>query len=511
MRRLMARLWSYRTRTNLAVWLNAAWLMPRIAGAGSGRKSREKEAKRQEDVARQREQFQNDSNQFLSQLTPGSAEWQEMQELARRGLSDSGQREAFFTRAPQLIQQQQARIASGGPATALEARTNLAVGEAPVRSPTGQIIKPGTGLRGAAAPQDFEQDILNVLSGLPTTTPTGQIAQRGLEFSPEQQELFQALRGGATTSDLGRIFQDVISRAAPGGTGLESELERALRGESTTTPLGAQATRMVDIAGQDPDTAFSQELALLQDQINRQANARGLATSGIPIEQLGRAGIELAVRKASERENIRRTREADVLDLMTRSQQGRAESLSNVERLFAQGEAGTQRQQDMLAALFGTGEQLRGREIGVEEAVTNLQAGRESNLTALLQSQTGNAMQNLLDLLSTQTGRSENLRDRASALREAERQRLESMFTDVNLEFGPLKIKKTPTATSFGQAAPTTSLTRDRSAGTDIESLISEQHKSQGGIGQPSQQSGLSRRRQDDFDYEAFAKLFGSR
>lgn len=488
---------SYQRRADLALFFNAPWLMPRIAGGDTGRKGREKEAKRQEDIARQREERQNTQNQFLSQLVPGSEEFNQLQTLDANALTPDQIRET----GNQLVAQQQARIGAGGPATALEARTNLSV----------------EGLRRAAAPQDFEQDFLNVLSGRPTTTPTGEIARRGIEFSPEQQALFAALRGQPATGDLGRIFQDVLARGAPGGTGLDAELERALRGQPTTTPLGAQAGRMVDIAGQEPDTAFTQELALLQDQINRQANARGLATSGIPIEQLGRAGVELAVRKAGERENIRRTREADVLDLMTRSQQGRRESLGDVERLVSQGEAGTQQQQAMLAALFGTGEQLRGREIGVEEAVTNLQAGRESNLTALLQAQTGTATQNLLELLSTQTGRAENLRDLASALREAERQRTEQLVGQLGttaaaagLAFipgvGPFLAAGTLGAgqSAFGGQDPfsrvslTPESSRGRPAGTDVGSLLAAQQAPAAGGGAPDIAGTLSRRKKGE-------------
>lgn len=420
-------------------------------GGGGGRKGREKEAKRQEDVARQREEFRNQANQLLSQVPPNSQEFQQIQELARLGEGDSAQRGAFFTQAPQLVQQFNARVAAGGPATALEARTNLSV----------------EGLRGAAA------------------------------FRPEEQDVFRTLRGEAPTSDLGRIFQNLVGRAGRDGTGLEAELARALRGQPTTTPLGAQAGRMVDIAGQPPDTAFAEELSLLQDRINREANARGLASSGIPVEQLGRAGVELAVRKASERENIRRTREADVLDLLTRTQQGEQTNLANVQ------------------SLFGTGQQLRGREIGVEEAVTNLQAGRESRLTDLLKTQTGKATQNLLDLLSTQTGRAEGLRDLASALREAERQRTEQLVGQLGfaaasgLAGGPVTLAG-QTLGSIGQntfgggrdpfgnigltpQAPT----RGRPAGTDVGSLLTAQQTPQGGVAAPDIAETLSRRKKD--------------
>ena len=402
---------------------------------GGGRADREKEAKRQEDVARQREQFQNESNQLLSQLIPGSQEFQELQELARLGVGDSTQRDAFFARAPQLVQQQQARIAAGGPATALEARTNLSV----------------EGLRRTAA------------------------------FTPEEQDILRIQRGESPTTAIGQGFQERIF----GGDGADliAELTRALSGQPTTTPLGAQAGRMVSIAGQPPDTAFEQELSLLQDRINREANSRGLASSGIPIEQLGRAGVELAVRKAMERENIRRTREADVLDLLSRAQQGDQTALGN------------------LSALFTTGQQLRGREIGVEEAVTNLQAGRESKLTDLLQSQTGTATEHLLELLSTQTGRAEGLRDLASALRETERQRTEELIGTA--AFG--QSFQTAQQGSFGNVSPTPSSTRGRPAGTDVASLVAAQQTPTTGTTQPLGSS-LSRRRLPSQE-EEFAQL----
>ncbi len=80
--------------------------------------------------------------------------------------------------------------------------------------------------------------------------------------------------------------------------------------------------------------------------------------------------------------------------------------------------------------------------------MVNLQSGRESNLTGLLQGQTGAASGRLLDLLSSQTGRSEDLRDLASALREAERQSREGFVGEAITNIGD-KV--------FGDVFPSTS------------------------------------------------------
>ena len=405
----------------------------------SGRKDREKEAKRQEDVARQREAAQTDLNQFLSQLPTGSEERARLQSegsdiLSRIG--DPGDQAAEIRAlGADLVQSFNTRVAAGEPATALEARTQAAFG----------------GLREAA------------------------------ERTPDEEDIFRILRGEEPTTEIGRLFKERIITEP--GQGLESELERALRGEDTTTPLGGIAGDIISTAQEEPESVFEDELSLLQDRINREANVRGLASSGIPIEQLGRAGVELAIQQALRREDVRRTRQGDVLDLLDRAKRGDQQAIQN------------------LSALFETGQTLRGREIGVEEAFTNLQLGRESNLTDLLSRQSSDASGRLLDLLASQTTRAEGQRDVASALREGERQRLESfLFPEVTIGAGSAKAKfgggGQATFSQASQPATTGRAPSGAPAGSDVGSLLAAERTQPSARQTPIDLSGrLSRRR----------------
>ncbi len=290
-------------------------------GDFGGRKDREKEAKLQEDIARQREEAENEANRIRAQLVPGSVEAQQFEQLVSEVLSapasSTGPKfdlSRIQTEGNQLLSSQQQRIASGGAATPLEARTQQAF----------------EGLRDVS------------------------------QFTPEEQSVFSSLRGfdlGEGQVPTGTIFNNLIARA------------------------------------QDPnaffESTFQPQLDLLQDQVKARAAQRGILGSGLELEDLGRTGAELAIREGQARSDF------------------------------------DQRQLANFFGLFDLGQQLRGREIGVEEALTNLQLGRESNLTSLLNANRNTANQDMLGLLSTRTGRAQDLRDVASALREAERQQRE--------------------------------------------------------------------------------------
>ena len=96
-------------------------------GGGGG----EKAARRAEDVARQTEDSENILNQFLSQLIPGSQEFNQLQSeginLVRQTADAGDQQEMIRQLGSGLVSQQQARIASGDYATAFEARTGVAL------------------------------------------------------------------------------------------------------------------------------------------------------------------------------------------------------------------------------------------------------------------------------------------------------------------------------------------------------------------------------------------------
>lgn len=75
------------------------------------------------------------------------------------------------------------------------------------------------------------------------------------------------------------------------------------------------------------------QLELTQDFINRQAQNRGLIRSGIPIEQMGRAGVELAIREAEARRRARTdalSRAAGLTEHIGGTQRNRITDLSNL-------------------------------------------------------------------------------------------------------------------------------------------------------------------------------------
>ena len=264
----------------------------------------EKEARRQEDIARQTSEIQAMGNQFLSQLVPGSEEYNRyasfLQQMVSRasegafavaelGGSVLDQQEAVRQFGEQIVRQQGERIAGGGPATPLEARTDLAFG----------------GLREAAA------------------------------LTPEEQAIFNALRG----------------TEQPGGEG------------AALTDVFGQLVQRARTPEQFFESTFAPELQLLQEQVKSRAASRGILGSGLELENLGRAGVELAIRQAQQKEAFRQ---------------------NQLQNLFG---------------LFDVGQGLRGRQIGLEEALLNLQQGRESRLTDLLGRESSLRTSDIRDLL----------------------------------------------------------------------------------------------------------------
>lgn len=341
--------------------------------------ARAKDAERAADSARQRESAQTRLNAILSQLFPGSEEYQKAFELGSefvRRTDEPGDQEAELVAAIQpLIQQQQSRVASGGPATPLEARTNLAF----------------EGLRSAAKPVDFEQDVLNILSGTPTTTAIGARLQQGTKPTGIEQELLNALQGLDSTSPIGGIFEQAISRAnAPS----------------------------ID------DSVFRNALKLVEDQVNTEAAGRGTLGSGLRLEQLGRAGVDASIAEGQRQDRLRQEAYANALGLFDTGR--------NVESGI----------RDFSSNIFNVGEGLREREIGVENELVNMQLGRESNLTGIINANSNNRLNDLSGLLQRRTERSQEVSDFERILEENDQRSLRRTLggaagSILGLPFGP--------------------------------------------------------------------------
>src|SRR3990167_2391716 len=98
-----------------------------------------KESARQADIANQSQEFINIIDQYLAQLIPGSQEYNDLTAFGQKYLSQIAagemavpelggsvldQQPAAMQYGKQLVDQYNARIAAGGPATALESRTD---------------------------------------------------------------------------------------------------------------------------------------------------------------------------------------------------------------------------------------------------------------------------------------------------------------------------------------------------------------------------------------------------
>lgn len=282
----------------------------------------EQEGPREGDIARQRERDQTLLNQYLAQLQPGSAEYTQLLSEGQGWLGRIGEGPDFSGMirdlGSKLVQQQGARIAEGGAATPLEARTNLAF----------------SGLREKAA------------------------------FTPEEESIFSALRGLPTEGQqapTGQIYSDLVARAQNPNQFYQSTLQEKLG---------------------------------LTDEYNKQAFARrGLLRSGLEEEGSTRASNELAINEASQQEAFRQ------------------QQLSN-----------------FFSYAFNPAEQLRSREIGVEDALLQMQLGRESKLTDILARNTFSRDTDAANLAQRATQHEQEQDAQESAESKAQRQRLTALL-----------------------------------------------------------------------------------
>ena len=175
------------------------------------------------------------------------------------------------------------------------------------------------------------------------------------------------------------------------------------------------------------------------------AAQRGILGSGLEIEDLGRSGVELAIREAAAREDFR------------------------------------QRQLGNFQNLYNAGQGLRNREIGLEEALVNIQLRRESTLTNNLRSQTGDATSAFLNLFERQSGQATANRLDAEDAAAARRNAIGNLLG---------------TGASFALAGPTGGASL---AAPTVQSLFGQQQVAGTQAGS-SPSANLSRRRQSDED-----------
>ena len=122
------------------------------------------------------------------------------------------------------------------------------------------------------------------------------------KMTPEEKEQYAGSFGMG--KDLENVMRYLMGIGeAPEGY-LSAEEQYKLGG-----PLAEEYYQKTRAGVEDPYAAYESQLQpsleLTQDYINRQAQRKGLIRSGMPIESMGRAGVELAIREAQDRMKFR--------------------------------------------------------------------------------------------------------------------------------------------------------------------------------------------------------------
>ncbi len=146
---------------------------------------------------------------------------------------------------------------------------------------------------------------------------------------------------------LGEIYKQILlsqmglGQAPSGYQGYEQQYQQ--QGDLAKTLYG---TTLADV--QDPyasyESTFQPQLQSAEDYINRQAAERGLLRSGVPIEQMGRAGAEIAVKEAAARMTYRQQALSNASNLSQNIYSQGQQNLSNLYGLY-----GTQQQAGLTA------------------------------------------------------------------------------------------------------------------------------------------------------------------
>lgn len=126
-----------------------------------------------------------------------------------------------------------------------------------------------------------------------------QMYQRGA-MTPEELQQYKASFG--TGKDILQMLMGQLGLGPKyGKTGEEQYQQQGQLAQTLYNQILQQTV--------NPDAYYmstlNEQLQQAQDYINRNAQQRGLLRSGIPIENMGRAGVELAIQEANARMNAR--------------------------------------------------------------------------------------------------------------------------------------------------------------------------------------------------------------
>lgn len=162
----------------------------------------------------------------------------------------------------------------------------------------------------------------------------GEQAYQRSKATPEETAQY------GSSFELGKLL-DQITRYQQGlGQAPSGYLSPEQQYQQQTGELGRAYYGQVMGGVKDPygayESALQPALQLAQNQINQQAQQRGLLRSGIPIQNMGSAGVELAVKEAADRMNFRSQELARGGELINYQQNVGQQNLSNMSSLYGQ-------------------------------------------------------------------------------------------------------------------------------------------------------------------------------
>ena len=166
------------------------------------------------------------------------------------------------------------------------------------------------------------------------------IMQAGQGITQASQETPAEAQQYAGSFDIGQLlkqlfeYQQGLGQAPQGYISPEQQYLR--QGGELGKSYYDQTLRGV----QDPYAAYESQLQpslkLTEDYINRSYQQRGLLRSGLPIESMGRAGVELAIKEAQDRMNFRGQELARGGELSQYTQGIGQQNVANLANLYGQ-------------------------------------------------------------------------------------------------------------------------------------------------------------------------------
>jgi len=189
--------------------------------------------------------------------------------------------------------------------------------------------------------------------------------------------------------DLGKILNQIYQSQIGTGTAPEGYLSPEEQYFKQTGELGKTLydTTLADV--KDPyatyESQLQPQLAAMKDYVNADMQKRGLLSSGLSIEQMGRAGVDLAIKEAQDRMAYRAdalTRGAGMADTLQSTQ---ANNLTNLSNLYntqqGYGQNAMARQAGQALGVLPT--QVAPQMARLGDAYSQIQTGRKQQTSAI--------------------------------------------------------------------------------------------------------------------------------